>query len=288
MDHVIISKQCRERFFDQQQFARFEDWKIFLGGLSDLRQQYVIRKQTSGYHMVVMTTGGKGIWKRENYPDTELLPGSVLLVPAYSSIHYELEQGRPWQMAWFMLYPDPIWQSFPQHLTLISQCDGQSSLVNVLHNLADEVHNRDANSLLLQRLYAEQIFLLITRLIEQSSQPGRPHERLKSLLHEVEVSVSKPWNIECLCRYSHYSRAQLNRIFQQSLGTSPRQKVMEIKMNHAALLLRTTHLAIKQIAQRVGFDNPYNFSNRFKQIVGQSPSLYRQAHNRLKREPFVA
>jgi len=42
------------------------------------------------------------------------------------------------------------------------------------------------------------------------------------------------------------------------------------------LLFRQPHLAVKEIAEELGFENPHYFTRLFKAIYGETPSRYRQ------------
>lgn len=50
---------------------------------------------------------------------------------------------------------------------------------------------------------------------------------------------------------------------------------MNIKINTSKELLRFTNLSIKEIANKVGFENSLYFSRLFKQETNLSPSEYR-------------
>ena len=43
-------------------------------------------------------------------------------------------------------------------------------------------------------------------------------------------------------------------------------------------LLVHTNLSICEIAQKIGFDDPYYFSRLFKKEMGLSPAHYRKTH----------
>jgi ABC-type Fe3+-hydroxamate transport system substrate-binding protein len=65
----------------------------------------------------------------------------------------------------------------------------------------------------------------------------------------------------------HYSR-----IFKKYKGVSPIDYMTELRMEQAKQLLHQTSGSIRAIAKQVGYEDPYYFSRRFKQIVGVSPS----------------
>jgi len=72
------------------------------------------------------------------------------------------------------------------------------------------------------------------------------------------------------------SQRSLNRRFKQATGLSPIQYLQEIRLDKAKELLKTSNLAIAEVAYNVGYpDNAY-FSALFKRVVSVSPGEYRR------------
>ena len=65
-------------------------------------------------------------------------------------------------------------------------------------------------------------------------------------------------------------------LFKKYSDITPHQYIMRLKLNKAANLLLSTTFSIKEIADLVGFDDPYHFSRNFKKFHGISPLHYRQ------------
>ena len=63
--------------------------------------------------------------------------------------------------------------------------------------------------------------------------------------------------------------------FKRILGVAPKKYFMNIKIDTSKELLRFTNLSIKEIANKVGFENSLYFSRLFKQETNLSPSEYR-------------
>jgi len=72
------------------------------------------------------------------------------------------------------------------------------------------------------------------------------------------------------------SRSSLYRHVRELLTASPMDVAGEVRMEHAARLLRTTALPIGVIAARVGFRNASHFARRFSVFFGVTPTTYRQ------------
>lgn len=71
------------------------------------------------------------------------------------------------------------------------------------------------------------------------------------------------------------SQRSLNRRFKQATGRSPLRYLQQLRIDKAKELLKTSNLAIAEVAYRVGYpDNSY-FSALFKRSVTLSPKDYR-------------
>ena len=49
-------------------------------------------------------------------------------------------------------------------------------------------------------------------------------------------------------------------------------------MTHACRLLDQGNLKVRQVAEQLGYADPYYFSRLFKSVVGMAPSHYRALH----------
>ena len=63
--------------------------------------------------------------------------------------------------------------------------------------------------------------------------------------------------------------------FAETVGSTPRRYLEERRIEHAARALVETEQTIAQIAQSVGYSDPYHFSRVFKRVMGMPPKQYR-------------
>ena len=71
------------------------------------------------------------------------------------------------------------------------------------------------------------------------------------------------------------SYSWFRRIFKKYTGFAPHQYLLELKIRKSKELLTNTDLPVKEIAYEVGFDNPDQFCNSFKNRTGTTPFGYR-------------
>lgn len=71
------------------------------------------------------------------------------------------------------------------------------------------------------------------------------------------------------------SNAQFYRLFATATGMTPHNYLLQLRVNAACSMLRSTNLSVTEIAAYLGFDNIFSFSQTFKRIKNISPSQYR-------------
>lgn len=67
----------------------------------------------------------------------------------------------------------------------------------------------------------------------------------------------------------------LNHVVKQNMGITAKQVIQEQLIIHARYDLKFSNQSIKEIAFMLGFTDPYHFSSFFKDLVGTSPTQYR-------------
>ncbi|CAH1225514.1 HTH-type transcriptional activator RhaR [Paenibacillus plantiphilus] len=91
----------------------------------------------------------------------------------------------------------------------------------------------------------------------------------KANYSDSEISVNK------LCSHLHISAGYFSSVFKKEVKLTFVSYLMNIRMEAAQRLLRTTELKAFEIAEQVGFADPNYFSFCFKKGIGVSPKEYR-------------
>lgn len=72
------------------------------------------------------------------------------------------------------------------------------------------------------------------------------------------------------------SEVYLRKLFSQYLATSPKQYIIDLRLQRAKQLLSEGALNVMNISESCGFSNPYHFCRIFKRHTGVTPSEYRK------------
>lgn len=89
--------------------------------------------------------------------------------------------------------------------------------------------------------------------------------------------------LEDAARQVHLSSSYLSRLFKEKVGMNFSDYLMKLRMEKAKELLGDISYKQYEIAYRVGYDNPKNFSRAFKTYYGLSPKEFRN-HNGIYEE----
>jgi LacI family transcriptional regulator len=79
------------------------------------------------------------------------------------------------------------------------------------------------------------------------------------------------------------SRRGLERRFQQFLGTTPKEEITKVRIEHAKSLLAHTDQLNERISRKIGFASLAYFTTAFRREVGMTPNAYRRMR-RVSRE----
>ena len=100
--------------------------------------------------------------------------------------------------------------------------------------------------------------------------------RLRRVRDRIDREYAQPLNVEALAQGVHMSAGHLSRQFKLAFGESPYSYLMTRRIERAMALLRRGDLSVTEVCFVVGCSSLGTFSTRFTELVGVSPSVYRQ------------
>jgi len=117
---------------------------------------------------------------------------------------------------------------------------------------------------------------------EPSTIPRHDRSRQDLIVRQAILYLSEyyaqPIAVADVARSLNVSYRHLARTFRQVTGVTIIEKLNDIRINRAKMLLRQTDMTIKEIARRVGFENEFYFSKTFGRSVFTSPSEFRRQY----------
>jgi AraC-like DNA-binding protein len=204
----------------------------------------------------------------------------------------EVHTGRAFtEVGWSyrMFYPDPaLFQHiasdlsgrtrdvpfFPQPVIPDRQI---AQRLKALHHVLETSPSLLERESLLLTTFAD----LITRHAEQplfSAHIKADHRAVRQVRDYLHAHLSDNISLEQLSGLTQMSTYYLLRLFQQTTGLSPHAYLMQIRINHAKVLL-LAGVPIAQVALDMGFADQSHFTRYFKRFLGVTPGQYMPHHN---------
>ncbi|HZE41797.1 MAG TPA: helix-turn-helix transcriptional regulator [Stackebrandtia sp.] len=99
--------------------------------------------------------------------------------------------------------------------------------------------------------------------------------RLRRARDRMDRDYAQPLDVAALARDALMSAGHFSRSFRAAFGETPYGYLMTRRIERAKALLRRGDLSVTEVCFAVGCTSLGSFSTRFAELVGESPSSYR-------------
>ena len=99
----------------------------------------------------------------------------------------------------------------------------------------------------------------------------------------IDREYGRPLDIAKLAGVAIVSEAHFIRQFKAVFGETPHRYLQRRRVERSMFLLRETDRSVTDVCFDVGFTSLGTFSRTFREIIGETPSAYREGHG-----PMVA
>ena len=141
------------------------------------------------------------------------------------------------------------------------------------HIVQREPYWEDAVTILCQTFFRN-----LSRSISHGIPDDRPslyqRENLATLRRvraEIHANLDRRWTIDEMAGLANLSSSYYRNVFTRFFGVSPIEDLTRARIRRAKLLLRSSKLSVKEIAEQSGFSNPSQFYVYFRERTGHSP-----------------
>ncbi len=230
-----------------------------LFGYESCEKNHAYGPATRMYWLFHYVVSGKGAFQIGNR-QYELSGGMMFVIPPFVQTYYKADGDEPWEYIWVGFTGEPPLEMqdtyhIPQAIRIFE------------HMKASRTFREGKTEFVLAKLWE-----LFSLLMEESDDCPDPIDAAISLIHAEYMSaltVHQIANRICL------DRTYFSSLFHQRMGVSPKQYLMNYRMEQAMFFLRHGY-SITVTAYSVGYQDVYTFSKMFKRHFGKSPSHYRK------------
>jgi AraC family transcriptional activator of mtrCDE len=164
--------------------------------------------------------------------------------------------------------------------------EGVGSAANHLANLVglmrmESAGDKPGSNAILNAL-SSALFTLTLRAASESDQAPEGllavagHPRLAPAISAMLADPTRPWNLPDLADLCGMSRATFMRHFQEKLGRSAADLLVDIRMSLAANELKKPTISTEAVAEAVGYQSVSAFRRVFADKMGMTPGEWRR------------
>lgn len=227
-----------------------------------MRTQYLLHYVISGCG--TYTVGG------ETYA---LHPNECFLIRPGERTMYTADKDDPWEYMWVAFDGFDV-------LEILRRTGLVSSYVAAVENGAEfqrymqemiEEFNQGSLFKVMSCFYGAM------SVLEKSAHGGaytREHEYVNKAIGYIKSNYGYPIQISDLARHIGIDRTYLYRIFAASENMSPKQYLMQVRINAAKKMLLAGTYSVGETALSCGFSDSASFCGRFKRVTGMTPKEF--------------
>lgn len=251
--------------------------------------------RTLDYHVLIYVTKGSLSVIEEGIEYT-LSPGTLFFLKSglhHWGKHYS-ENGTSWIYVHFFLkepqnshttfqpYTSHILNqeftldSYQHNITLPKMINliNENTIEWKLHQLDSFFHSSNPMRGPYLNLLLTEILLNCYQLHHTLNQQS-DNELSHRIIQYLEQTTHTSFRANDLEKHMNLSYKHLCAIFKRKTDMTLVEYHTNLRMNEAAKYLRESSLSIIELSERMGYQDPFYFSNVFKKVHGVSPRLYR-------------
>jgi AraC-like DNA-binding protein len=245
------------------------------------------RKRENGIneHILIYCIAGCGIIQT-NEKKHQLGPNSFFIIPGSKPHSYWASENNPWSIYW-LHFGGKRSLKFEQYFCkIISIEQSSNSRIGDRINLFNEIltalesgfskNNIEYANLCLNSLIAS-FFYRDTYRAAKGFKSGDPVD--KSILF-MQKNIERELKIKDISTHVKLSESHYSKLFRNKTGSSPLEYFINLKMQEAIRLLANQSLRIKEVAFKLGYNDPCYFSRIFSKQIGVNPRSFLKTSKR--------
>jgi AraC-like DNA-binding protein len=228
-------------------------------------------------YQIVYITQGRGIFEtdRRTYP---VKPGTIMIVFPGIRHFYRPDLGIGWTEYWVGFkgpYADTLReQGFISPQKPLYEVGLQDGILSNYTRILDLVRSQQP---LYQIQASSHVLTLVAEILaheRRKAQQVSSEQLVERAKFFMEENIYREVHLDGFGEMLGVSTSHLTTVFKSYTAMTPHQYFISIKIRKAKELLESGSLPIKEVAFRLGFDDPYYFSRLFRKKTGIPPSRW--------------
>ena len=235
--------------------------------------------RTLSRHAIMYLSKGEGYFEDSNTKRTEVTPGSIFYLHPGVWHNFDPKPGTVWTECWALFdgakAVDLFGELIPKAPTVYNLAP--SLPLQEAYERLCELNTCKSRLSVEEELYLLHFILMdcLLRINKSESREGEVAKAKQAIRQAVERKAG--FDFKLFAEKEGLGYEKFRKQFAKETGLSPLNYLMELRMGKAMEMLIQPGPSVKEIAEALGFEDPYYFSRLFKRRKGVSPEAYRKA-----------
>jgi len=204
--------------------------------------------------------------------------GEIFVIYPEELAYYEADEKNPWRYLWVIFQGEKaeevlksigVTEEQPVFCPKKGNTEFLTCMEKLLYEYQQELLTIGNMYVLLQKM---QDYADIQKIQEVKLQQNYT-EQIKRY---IEYRYAEDVKVSELAAHCGLNRSYMTKYFTAETGISPKEYLVQYRMEKAKELLKNAELPISNVAYAIGYSDPLAFSKMFKKREGMSPLQYRE------------
>lgn len=207
----------------------------------------------------------------------ELSAGDAFVIFPYTIVKYAASKSTPWHYTWVIFDGDEAANILSESgITVKNPVLRANQTSNFKNHICSMVHN-NTDDLTGQLHFTSELYELLSLMTKKNGDKQKNENSFfDEAVQHIHNNFSEDITVDGISEKLGISRKYLYAIFKSACGRSPKEYIMDYRIEKSCDFLKNKSLPISSVAYSVGYPDPFVFSKMFKQKTGVSPSEYRK------------
>ncbi|HKG05332.1 MAG TPA: AraC family transcriptional regulator [Pedobacter sp.] len=252
-----------------------------IGHYPKASNHYIERKTGSNQYILIYCTEGRGSI-HVNEVRYDLLPNTYFIIPKHVQHTYHSNESNPWSIHWAHFTGEVAERIYERFLN-----DGAPVVHDIPYDenrikLFEQIYSIVEHSFQEKEMEIMSVSLLhfVSSMVyyKEANPAIYNKDAISNSILFMKQNINEKFGIEELAQQQNISVSHYSRSFKRKTGVSPINYFNQLKIHKSCQYLYFTDRNIKEIGAELGFDDQYYFSRLFRNVMGMSPSKYKNNH----------
>ena len=278
---TFFSKQVAKarRFYIEGAADKDSRVKVVCGGCENTHSDFRIDRKDFPYYSIEFVAKGKGtaVLKGQKF---DLVPGTIFSYGPRISQVITTDPNDLMTKYFIDFTGNAANKMLKQHISppgTAIRINRPDEIAQILDNIINHgISDSSYRSMICSTLLEYLIFRIAETRVTEETEFSRAFVTYQDCRQHVKENFTELNSLQEVADACNIDNAYLCRLFKRFDTQSPYQYLIHLKMAYAAESLQSPDILIKEIAYKLGFDDPFHFSRVFKKTFGISPQAFRK------------